>query len=346
MNWPLLSLARSGIVCSVGLDSASTCAAVRSGTAGFDELDVCDRGGEWIRGARVPLSTGSHGSARQLQLLRHAALQCKSGIDSEQGPIGFLICVAASGERVEELAIESPVLQMIEKDLGVRVAREASGVIRRGRTGIVSALQTARAHIASRKVRQVLIAAVDSLLGKGTLTKLERSNRLLTSLCTNGFIPGEAASAVLVAGPEAVGNGPVVVRGLGIAREDAHIESGKPLRAEGICAATREALDEAGYSLATIDLRIADLSGEHYYFKEASLAVSRLLRERRDSFPIWHPADCLGEVGAAIGPLALAIAMAAVQKQYAPGDRILCHFGNDAGERGAVVLTAARGGRP
>ncbi|MCR7395978.1 hypothetical protein NS920_17995, partial [Pseudomonas aeruginosa] len=38
------------------------------------------------------------------------------------------------------------------------------------------------------------------------------------------------------------------------------------------------------------------------------------------------------------GPALLCIALAASRKGYAHGPQVLCHSGNDAGERAAVVL--------
>ena len=87
-----------------------------------------------------------------------------------------------------------------------------------------------------------------------------------------------------------------------------------------------------------IDYRIADLSGEHYYFKEASLALSRTLRQRKESFDLWHPAECAGDLGAACGVAMLALAEAACVKGYTLGPRILAHWANDNGRRAAATL--------
>src|SRR5690349_8550131 len=44
----------SGMVCSVGLNAASACAAMRAGISGFTELPYLDNDGEPIIGAAVP----------------------------------------------------------------------------------------------------------------------------------------------------------------------------------------------------------------------------------------------------------------------------------------------------
>jgi 3-oxoacyl-[acyl-carrier-protein] synthase-1 len=131
---------------------------------------------------------------------------------------------------------------------------------------------------------------------------------------------------------------------MGFAVEKATIESAEPLRADGLTKAIEDALAAAGVSLGDLDYRITDIAGEQYQFKEAALGLSRLLRARKQEFDIWHPADCIGEVGAASLPCMLGVALYAANKGYAPGPRPLAHLGNDDGKRAGLVLTAQRPG--
>ena len=87
-----------------------------------------------------------------------------------------------------------------------------------------------------------------------------------------------------------------------------------------------------------LDFRITDLSGEQYYFKEASLALSRTLRKRKEEFDIWHPADCIGEVGSALSAIMLTVIKFACEKEYSKGNNILAHLGNDDGKRSSMIL--------
>jgi 3-oxoacyl-[acyl-carrier-protein] synthase-1 len=90
--------------------------------------------------------------------------------------------------------------------------------------------------------------------------------------------------------------------------------------------------------MAGLDFRITDASGEQYGFKEAALAATRLLRTPRQEFDFWHAADCVGETGAAAGPIALNYAWHASKEEYSRGESVLCHFSNDDGKRAAVVM--------
>jgi 3-oxoacyl-[acyl-carrier-protein] synthase-1 len=118
------------------------------------------------------------------------------------------------------------------------------------------------------------------------------------------------------------------------------------LRADGLSRAIQKALADAGCEIHEIDFRLSDVAGEQYYFKEAALAVTRLMRTRKPQFDIWHPAECTGETGAVAGALLVALSYEACRKGYAPGPRMLAHMSNDAGQRAALVLTfggSARG---
>jgi 3-oxoacyl-[acyl-carrier-protein] synthase-1 len=231
--------------------------------------------------------------------------------------------------------LDEQLFLQIERELEVRFAA-GSGVIPQGRVGVAIALARARELIHERGVPRVLIAAADSLLSWPTLSAYERNDRLLTRGNSNGFMPGEAGGALLVSHPD--GDSELRLTGIGFGLERAHIDSDEPLRADGLTEAIVTALADSGCGLQELDFRITDLSGEQYYFKEAALALTRILRQRKEEFDIWHPAECVGESGAAAGVVILAVAEAACRKGYAPGPNILVHLGNDAGDRAAAVL--------
>jgi 3-oxoacyl-[acyl-carrier-protein] synthase-1 len=194
----------------------------------------------------------------------------------------------------------------------------------------------ARALIYEHGLARVLIVASDSLLSWPTLSHYDRADRLLTPRNSNGFMPGEGAGALLVRKPS--GKPELLCVGLGFGLEQGHINSEEPLRAEGLSQAIKAALADASCEMHEMDFRIADLSGEQYYFKEASLALSRTLRKRKEEVDLWHPAECTGEAGALAGASAVALADAGCRKGFAKGPSILAHMANDAGQRAALAL--------
>lgn len=330
----------AGMVSAVGLDAPSSCAAIRCAIDNFQETRFIDRGGEWLIAASVPLGQPWRGRSKLIKMAARAiaeALQSTPGVDPEKTPLLLGVAEVDRPGRLEGLDME--LLHAIEAELGLRF-HPSSNVLARGRVSAAVALLNARVLIHQGGHRHVLIAGVDSFLGSATLSAFEERERLLTSHNSNGFIPGEGAAAVIVSAPTASETPQLVCIGLGFGVEKARVEAeDTPLRADGLTQAVQAALAEAGCGLEQMDYRLTDISGEQYYFKEASLALSRNLRVRKEFFHLWHPADCIGECGAAIGPAIFAVALAASQKNYGEGPNIFCHLGNDAGQRAVVLLS-------
>jgi len=247
----------------------------------------------------------------------------------------LLLCVAEPERPGRIDGLDSHLFDAVTGLLGMRFAK-GSGVIAAGRAGLGRALQQARSLMAQGRVSRVLVAAADSLLDWPTLQSLAEEGRLLGAGNSNGFMPGEAGAALLLG---SAGSQPALqLRGLGFGTEPSPLASTTPLRCDGLATAISSALGEAGLAFQDLDLRMADLSGEHYYFKEAALAVSRILRAHKEELDLWHPAECTGETGAAAPLCMMAYADVACRRGYSPGPRVLLHFGNDAGQRVAAVL--------
>jgi 3-oxoacyl-[acyl-carrier-protein] synthase-1 len=246
----------------------------------------------------------------------------------------LLLCVAETERPGRFATLDEGLFDAIQDALGVRFA-SGSAVIAEGRVGVAVALARARALLAS--AQQVVIAGVDSLVCWKTLEHYDAAGRLLSDGNANGFVPGEAAGAIVVGAPRREGD-ELLCSGIGFGSEKAHVDSDEPLRADGLAAAVRAALAESGCDIQDMDFRITDIAGEQYYFKEAALAVSRVLRVRKEEFDLWHPAECTGEIGAAAGLSVVAAAHASCVKRYGPGPRILVHMTTDAGLRAALAL--------
>ncbi len=260
-------------------------------------------------------------------------LQDVSEAQIERLPL--LLCVAET-ERPGRTAGLEGLLPLIQAELGCRFNKN-SAVVAQGRVAVAVAIARARNLIRDGKADEVLVAATDSLLSWPTLDHYERLSRLLTAQNSNGFMPGEASGALLLGVPTG-GAAEVICTGIGFGLEKAIVDDEAPLRADGLTQAFRSMLADAGCDMQDIDFRIADISGEQYYFKEAALALSRILRSRKFEFDLWHPAECTGEVGAVSGATIIAAMVAAWKKNYADGRRVLAHMANDSGQRAALLL--------
>ena len=330
-----IAIRKTGLVTSVGLSAPASCAAIRAKVSNPTETRFIDSGGEWIMAHQVQLEKPWRGLTKLTKMASMAIAECLDGIARDEwASMPLLLCVAEQERPGRLERLDDQLFLDIEQELGVHFA-PASAIIAHGRVSVAIALAQARKLIHEHNAPQVIIAAADSLLGWPTLSVYEREERLLTERNSNGFMPGEGGGALLVGRPE--GKGELLCTGIGFGMEQAHIDSGAPLRADGLTTAIKRALADAGCEMHDLDYRITDLSGEQYYFKEAALAFNRILRVHKMDFELWHPAESIGESGAVSGIACLAIARMASVKGYAPGRGVLIHFANDGGHRIAIA---------
>jgi 3-oxoacyl-[acyl-carrier-protein] synthase-1 len=325
------------MVTPVGFTAAASCAAIRCGITGFEETRFMF-GGEWLMGAEVPLAESWRGPEKLLRMIVPAIAECldeRAGARPES--TALLLCLAEPDRPGRLPSDDEGFLRQIQSFFEPGF-HEASCVFPEGRTGGVHALEWASELIDRKLISHCIVAGVDSLLVAPALTALAAGRRLQTAENSDGLLPGEAGAAVLI-GPTAGGASAVLTcLGAGIGHEPSAEASEAPLRGDGLTEAFRKVLDDAGVGWEAIDYRITDIAGEQLRFKEAALALTRCLRQRKEFFDLWHPADCTGDVGAAIVPLALGVGMAAARRGYAPGPGLLCHFSGDGAVRAAVVL--------
>jgi 3-oxoacyl-[acyl-carrier-protein] synthase I len=326
----------SGMVTGVGFDAPSSCAAIRVGITGFVETRFMFAG-EWLIGCPVPFEEGWTGREKLLRMLVPAlqeSLSAAEGVPPAEIPLFLCLAELTRPGRLDGLDVS--MLCEAEDRLGFRF-HASSGVITAGRVGGADALEQARRSIASGS-RRCIVAGVDSYLVGATLTDYEKRRRIMTADNSDGFIPGESAAAVLVGPSKQAASAELRCLGLGYGHETATVESEEPLRGEGLAQAFRAGLADSGVNWPQLDYQISAMSGEQHGFKEVALAVSRTIRPVKHGFDIWHPGDCIGEVGAAIVPCMLGVALTAARRRYAPGPGVLCHAGADDGQRSAIVL--------
>lgn len=338
MSAQALAIRKTGLVTAVGLSAPASCAAIRAKLTNPGETRFIDGSGEWIMAHQVALAQPWRGLTKLVRMAALAIEEALAEVPKRDWPaIPLLLCVAERDRPGRLEGLDDRLFSELQTTLETRFHAQ-SAIVPQGRVGVAKALARARSLLTSSEPRvpQVLVAAVDSLLSWPTLSHYAQRARLLTADNSNGFMPGEGAGALLVTLPGRADE--LLVTGLGFGQEAAHIDSDQPLRADGLATAIKAALSDAGVQMHDLSYRITDVSGEHYYFKEAALGLSRVLRQRKTAFDLWHPAECTGEAGALAGASVLAVAEAACRKRYANGPAILAHMANDAGARAAITL--------
>jgi 3-oxoacyl-[acyl-carrier-protein] synthase I len=336
MSARALNVVSTGLMTPVGLSAPRACAAIRAKLANPTETAFMSADGQWLRAHQVPLDTAWRGRRKLITMASsaaHEALDPFAGLSAESIPL--MLCLAEQSRPGRIADLDRTLFAGLEAHSGLRFHPTLSRIVPRGKVGPLIALAEADKLMTDTGSEHVLIVATDSLLAGPTLAAYGEQRRLLHKANSNGFMPGEAAGALLVARSGTRG---LECLGIGFGVEPATFHSEEPLRADGMTQAIRDALANAGLTLAQIGYRICTLNGEQYWFKELDLACSRLLRGRHEFMDLWHPAESVGDSGAALAVICLSLALTAAQKGYAAGDPVLVTASNEEGACAAAVF--------
>jgi 3-oxoacyl-[acyl-carrier-protein] synthase-1 len=180
----------TGLVCPVGLNAESSCAAMRAGISAFGDLPHCDDRGEAIVGAAVPSLDATMGSEdRLIELLARAVAECVHGHDRrELLKLPLFIGLAESQRPGSGATLSDSIISGIERRLGVRFLDSQSCVIASGRTAGFEALRRARDLMQSERFPRCLVCAVDST-EPALLAWLSEHWRLKSEENSDGVIP-------------------------------------------------------------------------------------------------------------------------------------------------------------
>jgi 3-oxoacyl-[acyl-carrier-protein] synthase-1 len=336
---PPLVITGSGMCCPLGFDAPSTRAAIRAGLCHFEESDFLDARGQRVLVARVPL--GDIWGPRRLATMFELALtECTaSASDFDPALTALLLTVADRGRAGYSDSWAHACFNACSSVVGKPFHPE-SRVLPLGRAGIGPALTGAHTLLVKGYVKRVVVAGVDSYLNAHSINHFLRKVRILSVGASDGFVPGEGAGALLVELASAARPASIRVLGVGVADEPATLDNDEPQLARGLAAAARQALSTSGYHANDMGFRLADLSGESFFFREAAIVSTRLLDHPTGRMPLLHLGDCVGETGAAVGPLSLAYLAGAMPRGHTPGALGLAHFASDGGARAALVVAA------
>jgi 3-oxoacyl-[acyl-carrier-protein] synthase I len=237
--------------------------------------------------------------------------------------------------------VEKDLVRQIARVLGLADPSAHTTITNTGHAGVFAAVQAAASAIVAGRCARAIIGAVDGYLDELTLEWLKDTGRLKTDDNPKGFIPGEAAAFLVLERHSAADerNGSALARlvGIGNAIESNSIYDKSPCTGEGLTAAIRSAIE--GSDASRLALVVCDLNGERYRANEWGHAITRSFASAPPEL-MWHPADCLGDCGAAAGVLNVIFGSLALARRSLPDGEVLVWGSSDDGERGAALLAA------
>jgi 3-oxoacyl-[acyl-carrier-protein] synthase I len=342
-------IAGSGLLTSVGLSTASAAAALRCRINRFERIDAGD---DEHRVTAAPLppelqDTSIEPAAllgRWMAEAAHAALDDVAGSlpHFAGGPISttdipVLACLMEPTRAGRPPDWDRTLIQAFMQQHGSPAA--GSRVFAQGNVAAAPALQYAQQLLYEQGAPAVLITAADSQLLPDILSALNQQQRCLGPHNPEGFIPGEAAAALLLLrADEDTQQEQLYFTGAGQAQEQARLDNDLPSTGQGLTQALRQACADAKQDVDSTDLVLADLSGEAFYAEEHTLASLRAYQSCPETPALWLPAESLGHTGAASGLIAAAWLREAQRLGYAPGFNSLCQLAGDAGQRAAIAF--------
>jgi 3-oxoacyl-[acyl-carrier-protein] synthase-1 len=345
-----LELLASGAVTAVGLTAAQTCAAVRAGIKRNAPIEAQILAHQEPRiGARVSADPRLRSDDAQwlLNLAARALRECEMNSPTPAPGETALLYLVPEQHRAHPLSQTGDSELLVRLELLVdRRFGPSSRVLRGGAAACVEALGLARELIDGGAAARCLIGGADSLLRRVDLDALGRDNRLLSATQSQGLVPSEGAAFMLVgrAQPNAAQHG-ARIRGLGIGYERHTVLGSESSVGEAFSSALTTAIADAGVSESEIDFVAGNYNGERYDAWETSHANARSYRTRRERLPVMWPAASVGEIGVAGGVLALIVAAAAIEGEYAlaadgkPGTTASVQVRSEGELRGVVVLS-------
>lgn len=339
-------LCGTGARTAIGLDAASTAAAVRAGLSGITVhpgfLDKADEPMHFATDPQLPAD---------LPLPQRLAGMLGPVLDEALGGAPL----AGSGLRVScWLALAEPrtgfsLEAAVAAGTDTFSARKLPGPqpLPRGHAAGLMALQVAAQKVANGETDVAIAAGVDSYQSPETLMALDGEGWLMSGVNRNGFPPGEAAAACVVASRAAIEKLGLPLLGRVVAGSTA-VEPLAIRNTDGVCigagltAVLRDLIAGLRLPQEEITATYCDLNGQRYRNEEFVYAMLRTQEAFVDAHDYLCPADCWGDVGAASGLLYAALAVAAARRGYAKGPRPLLWAGSESGYRSAVLLNLAR----
>jgi 3-oxoacyl-[acyl-carrier-protein] synthase-1 len=367
-----LAITGIGMVCSVGHDVATGCAAIRAGmtrprplpwfeVATEDEFTV-----EPGRLIGLPIRGFTEGF-HLVGLWVRTAVGCVQDLLRQRSADGDRRAERLDGPRTAVVlalpdlgpnrcpgSVYSPpetyqqdFLAPLIELLRLSIPLELQSVVLAGHTGALEAAERAAELILAGSADRALVIAVDSYLDPGTLSWLAGSGRLKTDATPMGLIPGEAGACFLLESRVSAERSGAPIRGwfesVAISDDPEQSPWKQPSQGASLAEAVWSALGDsprAGSSVFHGDL-VVDLNGEQWRAYEYGTCRTRLASDLDPECTTMVPAVSLGDVGTASAAVAVCTIIRSFERGYSHSDASLILSSSESGHRGAAVLSGA-----
>lgn len=339
-----------GMMTPVGLNAAQTTRSIRAGVTRIQESPFVDEHLAFYKLGYLDegtLPAPKPELEQQLPALTRRLLQLASD-PLEEAAFG----VWEPGDLPVYLSLPVPLpdrnplpgnfLNLLAQQSGVAFDVPKSRCFLLGRAGFFSALaQAVQVLQKSGGPDKVLVGGLDSYFDPWVLSHYRTlEDRILGDHCSDGFLPGEGAAFLLLGRP---GSGSrefqeplALLRGVGLGEEEGHLYSDKPYTGDGLSAAFAALFESV--QCEPVRTVFAGFNGENFWGKEWGVSLLRHSPRFQEGHQLLHPAEFLGDAGAALPAIMMGCAVLGLQRDQVPGPALV-FASSDGPHRGAALLT-------
>ena len=359
-------------VTPLGFDAEQTCAAIRAGVNRFADHPFhvslvsdpeTEEGEPLVASLLSELDPDTEGRDRLLELAVPAfkGLLAKAGFKRADLPKGGLLLslpqalakptdskAKAKDAKTKAVAPQAAeagpdLVSELTDRLGLKSLKLKKSC-RLGHTGMASCILEASKFLASGEIEFCIVGGIESYHDTDTLDALDGGFRLKSARAVDGFIPGEGAvfllleTAAKAAARKAKPLG--VFSDFGFGKEIRNYASDLMSSGDGLRQALQPALARPLMPGSAGRWVLCDMNGESYRASEWGIVRTRLGEKIEPIVDLVHPADCLGDTGAASAGILIAYALHAFARGYAPAKEALIWNASDDGARSGMVLAS------
>lgn len=339
-----LFLVGSGMITPIGAGAKMVNTSLQAGINRYQQSNIVGNDGELLRMALTPRNAWKNAinkkllqgkpTPRQRRMLRLAtlALQDLSPILPEQALPLFL---AGPEFEPDSPGIDGEFIRNLAQQSNIDIDLKSCKVTSAGRAGVLNMIEMSFRYFEASDNYYAIVGGVDSFYDVKTMNNLDNAERLLTDSTFSGFVPGEGAGFLLLvshkAPQEILQKAIANIHLPGIASETGHILSNGLFRGDGLSNAFKSAISRAQSAVGSI---YSSENGEAHYTKEVNTALTRNNASFNNSYKVVRPAECLGDLGAAFGAVAIGVASLNLHDKLTS----LVSTSSDSGCRAAVCM--------
>lgn len=345
-----LYVAGMGAITALGANVPMTAALVDAKMSAYAKSDYIASNGEPVTMAAVPdpvfqeidaqIGEGDRSNALHDRVLKMAIIALRETCSGHTTKQAVPLLLAMPEIQPDEEGL-TPLLPNLIDNLKPWLGTDSTRRFHSGRAAGIEAIDFAFRYLYELQHDFVLIGGSDSYQDDERLAPLADAGRLLAPGARDGFAPGEAAGFLLLTRKKefALARAGCVVAlhppGLGI--EPGHLNSDAPYRGDGLDEAFKQALLYRDAGSQKIRRIYSSMNGERYWGKEYGVAYLRSKDDFHDEIEIEHPAEYFGDIGAAMAPVLIALAVTHLLGD-AKAMADLVYSASDGPARGAIVV--------